>query len=380
MKRIGIVAVTNHNYGSILQTFALQTIVRKLGYTTEIIRYHEPKSCKLRRLKNKEYAISRLKMAYKHFVMAFGKRRQNEDLKQRFIAFKDFIENELSFSKVCTSQNTLTEITKGYKTMLLGSDQVWHPMNLYMDFFTLNFVPLSINKVAYAPSFGVSLLPDTYTEPYRKFISRFDYLSCREESGVRLIKSLTGKKAEWVCDPTILMSGEDWLPYLSSKVRFDCEYVFCYFIGDNPNQRIAVRQFADARGLKVVALLHIDEHIKSDESYADYKPYNVGPKEFLYLVRNAAYIMTDSFHATVFSLLFHKSFYTFDRFENGKGKPTTSRIDSLLSIVELQERKVPMKAPIDYFNSVSAICYEGVDLKMETFRQQSMEYLKNALK
>lgn len=380
MKKIGIVAVTNHNFGSILQTFALQIVVKKLGCNPEIIRYKEPKMRKLKRLKNGEYAASRLKMIYKHFAMAFGSKERKENLRRRFVAFSDFIKKELSFSKVCVNKDALTDISNEYDTILLGSDQVWHPMNLYMDFFTLNFVPLEKNKVAYASSFGVSSLPETYREPYREYISRFNHLSCREEAGVKLIKDLTGKTAQWVCDPTILLTYEDWLPYLSSKVKYNEKYVFCYFIGNNPNQRRSVRQFADEKGLKFVALLHIDEYIKSDEMYADYAPYNVGPAEFLFLIKNAEFVMTDSFHATVFSLQFHKNFFTFNRFENGKGKSTTSRIDSLLSTVNLMKRKVPQGALPTFFEELPKIDYNDVDERMSSFRNSSMEYLKNALK
>ena len=380
MKKIGIVTVTNHNFGSILQTFALQIVVRKMGYDTEIIKYHEPKSKKIFRLRNKEYAVSRLKMLFKYFIMTLRFRKGRNKLKLRFTTFKKFVDKELFFSKACTNKKELTNISKSYGTILLGSDQVWHPMNLYMDFFTLSFVPAEVNKVAYAPSFGVSSLPKSHRKSYKKFISRFNYLSCREESGVKLIKRLTGKNAQWVCDPTILLSSTDWLPYLSDKVKFESKYVFCYFIGDNPSQRLIVKQFASERGLKVIGLLHIDEYIPNDESYTDYAPYDIGPSEFLYLIKNAKYVMTDSFHATVFSLLFHNNFYTFNRFENRRGKPTTSRIDSLLTIVNLSDRKVPNQPSMDYFNQVQKINFDDIDSKLAAFRQSSIEYLKNALK
>lgn len=379
MKEIGLVAVTNHNFGSILQTYALQRTVKNLSLGgVEIIKYKEGLRAKLKRLKNSEYAVSRLKMIQKLFVMKFLHRKQLSRLQERACAFQKFIDQNLSFSRLCTTRQALIEQTNNYDVVMVGSDQVWHPMNLFMDFFTLTFVPNEKRKAAYAPSFGVAKIPHQYEAKYKQYIERIDFVSCREMAGVKLIKKLTGRDVPMVCDPTLLLTAKDWDSCLSDKVSYSEKYVFCYFIGNNPNQRQLVKEYAKEHNCKVVALLHIDEYIPSDEGYADYTPYNVGPAEFLYLVKNAACIMTDSFHATVFSLQFHKPFYTFNRFENGKGNSTSSRIDSLLGTVELMDRKVASKASCAML-SKSDIDYAHVDMLLEKFRESSVEYLKSIL-
>lgn len=195
-------------------------------------------------------------------------------------------------------------------------------------------------------------------------------------TGVKLIKDLTGRDAPMVCDPTLLLTAKDWELYLSNIVDFKEKYIFCYFIGDNPNQRQLAKEYAHKYNCKIVALLHIDEYIASDEGYADYTPYNVGPSEFLYLIKHAECVMTDSFHASVFSLQFHKEFYTFNRFENGKGNSTSSRIDSLLETVELQNRKVINGAKLDMLSD-EKIDYCHVDNLLLKFRETSLEYLKS---
>lgn len=374
-KFIGLVSVTNHNYGSILQTFALQTAVRNMGCDTQIIKYSEGNSAKIWRFRNSEYAINRLKMIYKQLAMRLLYPKHKHLLGERALAFREFIDKELSFSKVYTSLSALGVASKNYDAVLLGSDQVWHPMNLLMNYFTLNFVPDGVKTGAYAPSFGVSSISESYRKPYTDYINRIEYVSCREMAGVKLIKELTGREVPMVCDPTLLLTAQDWDKCLSNKVKIKEKYVFCYFIGNNPNQREVVKEYAKLHGLKVVALLHIDEYIASDENYADYTPYNVGPAEFLYLLKNAECVMTDSFHASVFSLQFHRNFYTFNRFENGNGNSTTSRIDSLLRTANVMDRKVKNGANVsDLVNTT--IDYKDVDERLKHFRASSEAYLK----
>ncbi len=377
-KKIGLVSVTNHNFGSILQTYALQIAVRNMGCDVQIFRYKEQLSVKVKRFRNSEYAISRLKSIYKMFVMNMLHSKQKSMLKQRNLVFQAFINNKLIFSKLCTSKRELSTLCSDYDVVLLGSDQVWHPMNLLMDFFTLTFVPDNIIKGAYAPSFGVSRIPNSYRNAYKRYISRIEYVSSREMAGVKLVKELTGRDVGMVCDPTLLLTAQDWDKCLSDNVKYEDKYIFCYFIGNNPNQRHLVKEYAHKYNYKVVALLHIDEYIASDEGYADYTPYNVGPSEFLYLIKHAECVMTDSFHASVFSLQFHKEFYTFNRFENGKGNSTSSRIDSLLETVDLQDRKVINGANLDMLSN-EKIDYCQVDNLLMKFRETSLEYLKSIL-
>lgn len=381
MKKVGLVTVSNHNYGSLLQSFALQEQVTILGYDVQIIRYREGWVEKLKRLRNKEYFFTRGKTLFD--MVSLRLFRDNEhriNMERRHSAFDDFIKGALSFSCCCNSHKDLSVLAESYDMVLLGSDQVWHPMNLLMDFFTLNFVPDNIKRVAYAPSFGVSTLPNRIKEAYKNYISRFQYLSSREETGVQLIKDLTGRDVEMVCDPTLLLDKDKWINLSGAKKRINEKYVFCYFIGNNPRQRVTVVDFAKHKKLKIVALLHIDEYIASDEQYADITPYDIGPLEFLNLIKNAEYVMTDSFHATVFSLLFHIPFYTFNRFENNRGNSTISRIDNLLALTHTQTRKVSSGLSELQLSQLPEVNFIEVDEIIGDFRNKSLEYLSNALK
>lgn len=372
---------TLNNYGSLLQTYALQEVVRLHGFNPEIILYQEPVWRKLKRMKNIEYAkVSMGKLLLSKLPMP-GSSLDKQKYKERANCFEEFRKSKLNFSETCRSMRDLRELANQYPLVLLGSDQLWQPMNLGMDFFTLSFVPENVIKGAYAASFGVSSIPRKMQDAYKNYIEKFDYVSCRENSGSRIVKELTGRDAPVVCDPTLLMTADEWNLLLSDKVKPDGKYIFCYFLGNNPIQREYVKKMKEELGLTIVALPHIVEFVSSDEAYADYLPYNVGPAEFLYLIKNAEFVCTDSFHASVFSLQFHRQFLVFDRFENGKGNSTTSRIETLLGVVGCQDRLVCNTANFMQINAknLAPINYSGVDGKLKDFRKESMVYLKAIL-
>lgn len=372
-KKIGLIAVTYHNYGSVLQSFALQKKVQCKGFDTEIINYTESKVAKINRCRDFEYLYSRLKMLWKVFKMKFVLRKQMACLSDRHRAYDQFIEKYFNFSKHICRLNQIPDLCENYKLVLLGSDQVWHPMNVYMDFFTMNYVPNHIKKAAYAPSFGVKTIPNKYKSFYRSYLSRINYLSCRENTGVNLIKELVNRDALHVCDPTMLLDSSEWREELRQTPFINGKYIFCYLLGNNPNQRNWVRQLKEKTGYKIVALTHIDEYVKSDNKYADETPYNVGPLDFLNLIDNASYVITDSFHASVFSILFHKQFFVFDRFEQTRGSSTVTRITSLLSVLGLNNRFTNSDQPINVDDVIDN--WAIVEKKLIGFRKQSLDYL-----
>lgn len=378
-KKIGLACATLNNYGSLLQTYALQVVVNKEGINTEIIRYHEPVSRKIKRLKDFEYFKVIVKKVLLNNLPFFGSRADKKKLIGRAKCFDSFREDNLSFSKTCRSHKELTALSLSYNMVLLGSDQLWQPMNLLMDFYTLTFVPKGVIKATYAASFGVSEIPERMEDKYKNFIGEFDYLSCREEAGATLVKELTGREAQVVCDPTLLLTAEDWNLAMPKQIKIDKGYILCYFLGANENHRRLTKEWSKEKGLRIIALPHIVEYVACDEAYADDLQYQVGPSEFLYLIKNASYVFTDSFHASVFSLVFHKQFFVFDRFENHKGRATTSRIETLLNIVSHKERLVRHNASIGDIQKMKDIDFSQTDDRLENFRAHSHKYLKSVL-
>lgn len=172
----------------------------------------------------------------------------------------------------------------------------------------------------------------------------------------------------------MLLMPEEWRVKFVSAAKPKEQYIFCYFIGNNPQQRNAVKAFSKKTGFKITAILHVDEYIAADEDFCDEALYDVTPLDFIKLIDQASYVFTDSFHASVFSILFHKTFWVFDRFENNGHHSTSSRITSLLDMVGLHTRFIHktnnFSANVDTF-----VDYKAVDCKLNEVRTDSLSYL-----
>ena len=156
------------------------------------------------------------------------------------------------------------------------------------------------------------------------------------------------------------------------------KYIFCYFLGNNQKHREFAKKIKELTGYKIVALQHLDEYVKEDVGFADIAPYNVGPGEFLNLIRNAEFVCTDSFHGSVFSTLYRKKFFTFMRFKNTSTMSTNSRITSLLKILGLEDRM--LSGDEDAKKCINMeIDFDTVLSNLEEFRKDSLEFLKKSL-
>ena len=261
----------------------------------------------------------------------------------------------------------------------MGSDQLWLPGNIAADYYTLNFVPESVNTIAYATSFGQSSLPKDSSKLAKVFLQKIKHLSVREESGQKLIADLTGRKVPVVCDPTLLFTGKEWLSIQQKEPIEQGNYIFCYFLGTNPLHRNFVRKLKAETGCEVVILPHIDEYVKEDEECSDKQLYDVDPSAFLNLIRNAKYVCTDSFHCSVFSILYKRNFFTFRRFSDKNKQSTNSRLDTLFHITGITGRLVSGDEDITEVLSRKTD-FETAHRKLAEIRQKSYDYLMNALK
>lgn len=387
MKKVAIVSCYfQKNYGSALQAYATQKILDQIGIDNETIRIegieHEIKKSKykhyLKQLANLDIVIGKLgyiniRLRKKNPFSKLGKLLKCRD--QAFLRFY----SRYHFSKRYESFQTLTEdIGMNFSAVLLGSDQLWLPSNLDADYYTLNWVPDNIHKITYATSFGVSNIPDRYHSLIKQFINRIDCLSVREESGKKIIKEICGREANLVCDPTMLFDASEWMEIQNPEPIIKGKYIFCYFLGDNPEQREFVKKIANLTNCKIVAILHLNVYAKSDNNYADYSPFDIDPGEFLNLIRNAEYVCTDSFHASVFAIIYHKAFFTFRRFKAEYALSTNSRLDTLLSRICLSDRffsgKENVKEVLNY-----EIDFKLVDEKLKEIRETGQNYLKSSL-
>lgn len=386
MKKVGIVSCYfKNNYGSALQAYATKRILDNNGIPNETIKVDDNIDFKKGK---KKYYISQI-LNFNFIKSKFGMIKLkfdkliNKELKQNItIRNKKYDEfrKEFNLSRSCTDYKGLKQLAEEkYSDVIVGSDQLWLPVNVVSNYYTLNWVPEEINKISYSTSFGISNIPKKYKEQYKKFLERINFLSVREESGVKIIKEITNIDAKLVCDPTLLLTKEEW-EEISIKERIITDkYILCYFLGNNIEHRKFAERLKKETGYKIVSLNHADEYVKYSDIFADITPYDVGPKEWINLIKNAEYICTDSFHGTVFSLIFNKIFFDFRRYNEKNKASTNSRLDSLLKIANVSNERIltgkeNVKDVLKY-----KIDYEIVNKNLDKFREDSKKWLLSSI-
>lgn len=388
MKKVAIVSCYfQHNYGSMLQAYATQMALDKLGYENETIDISgfngEIKKAKMlyfaKASLTSDILLSKLGMAKTVLMRKAPGNKYASNSRIRANKFNSFSKKYFRLSPVYNSKAELgRKCEENYSTVLVGSDQLWLPGNIAADYYTLNFVPESINTIAYATSFGQSSLPKDSAEKAKIFLKRIKHISVREESGQKLIKELVNRDVPVVCDPTLLFTGDDWMAIQQVDPIVKGKYIFCYFLGNNPPHREFAKRLREYTGYKIVALTHLDEFVKSDEGYADETPYDIGPADFLNLIRNADYICTDSFHCSVFSILYKKQFFTFRRYARKTASSTNSRLDTLFNMVGISGRV--MNGNEDIQSCIeNEIEYPQVIKELKNVRETGFEFLSGHL-
>lgn len=381
MKKIGLaVCYDTPNYGSQLQVLATIKAVERLGYETEIIRYKKKLTPvfllqSLPRLFNGTFL--RTKIAAKQKQKKIQKdpdiKRNTEIRKRRFRDFANHYFTNLS-EPYWGWEELVKKSSKNYDGFLCGSDQLWLPQNLGSHFYTLEFAPDQKPKIAYATSFGVSEIPEYQRKRTARYLSRFQALSTREISGEKIIKSLTGREAPVVCDPTMLLDTQEWIKLIPDRKVLEKPYVFCYFLGTDESHRKAAEKLKEQTGLPLVSCPFLDNFVEADKKFGDIQLFDMDAADFINLIRHAQYILTDSFHGSIFSILNHKKFLVFDRFRKGKNS-RNSRIESLCGILGLNSRRYQG----DVTAVFSAVDYQKVEDRMDKLRRKSLSYLKKAL-
>ncbi len=388
MKKVAIVSCYfQHNYGSMLQAYATQMALDKLGYENETIDISgfngEIKKAKMlyfaKASLTSDILLSKLGMAKTVLMRKISKNEYASNSHIRAEQFDAFSKKYFRLSHVYNSKAELgSKCEENYSAVLVGSDQLWLPGNIAADYYTLNFVPESVNTIAYATSFGQSSLPKDSAEKAMVFLRKIKHIGVREESGQKLVKELVDRDVPVVCDPTLLFTGDEWMAIQREEPIIKGKYIFCYFLGNNPPHREFVKRLKEKTGYKIVALTHLDEFVKSDEGYADKTPYDIDPADFLNLIRNAEYVCTDSFHCTVFSILYKRPFFTFRRYARKTKSSTNSRLDTLFNLVGISGRIMNGDEDVKRCLSMT-IDFDDAHKQLESVRAASYGYLVKAL-
>lgn len=387
-RKVGGVVIMhpNHNnYGTALQGLATVEIMKSLGYPFRIIRYNKRRSL---------WTIIKTLPGYLRSGVLDTIKIQRRNKKMR-AKHPDYVNNiklrtdkcnafkTKYFEPLCdyyTGWNALVEGSKNYDVVFVGSDQVWSPLSLYAGFYNLMFVDKSVPQFSYSSSFGKSNIMDHQKKGVARFLNKMDAISVREVRGAEIVNELTGRNAKVVADPTLLLNREQWDKLINdSKAVINERYILCYMLGPRSDNRETVTRLGRELGLKVVTFNHMDHYEPADEGFGDIQNYTSDCLDFVKLLSNAEYVVTDSFHCTVFSILFHKKFLTFYRLNPSDKKSTHSRIDSILGLMGLQDHIV--KDTNGIYSSVinKDVDWSLVDKKLDGLRQESMDFLKKAL-
>lgn len=371
MKTIGVLTFhASHNYGSMLQAYALQHVLCNMGYKCEIINFRKEEQKKM------YLPIHKKGPVLQRIVRTLTLFPYLKDCNRKYQLFENFLANDLILSE--KEYSTLQEIENdnlSYDYYITGSDQIWNPV--CWDFDWIYFLPFvkAGRKIAYAPSMGNGYLPDEimykHCSKFHQLINQYDFLSVRETGTLKRVEALTNKEIELVLDPTLLVDVSHWENLISKEPLIKGEYIFLYSPSFNLETFDMVRNIASRMKLKVVISQLYGREITY--KYGEFVKYlSVGPKEFLNLCKNASLVCGNSFHLIVFSILFKTPFWAI----NGMND---NRVCELLLKSGLTYRSITKDNFECVINDSLSLDFEDAIKKLQEERYKSLSFLRRAL-
>ena len=371
-KQVGLMTWYQYeNYGSVLQATALYYTVQKLGFQPKMIQY-VPRG-------NREVVPSNIISYY--IMKVINKLRNYPNIiytsTEKSKLFSEFSKKIFTETTCVKTFPELAGLNDVFDVFICGSDQIWSPLCFDENYF-FPFVEVERKLISYAPSLGISKIENLYIEKkMKKLATRFAYLSCREEQGVQILRSLTGKKVEHVLDPTLLLNKEEWEILTGqdkNKKSIKEAYILCYFLGNPHTYDSFVQQLSEKLQLPFYVIPQYTWQKKEKHAVS----FEIGPSEFLELLKNASFVCTDSFHGTIFSLNFNIPFYALRRFKANEPKNQNSRLESVLKKTSMYNRLVDYKNDIDE-KEILNIDFTEANEVLENEKKHSLNYLRNAL-
>lgn len=286
---------------------------------------------------------------------------------EKFKKFWKLMSYDLHNGKPYRKSN-LNGLNKRYDKFISGSDQIWNCGKLDLDTtYMLDFVTDDSKKFSYASSLGMREIPKKYYLKYKKCLSSFKELSCREQEGADLISELTGRDVIHVLDPVFLLDEEDWikLSKLADEVCIPEKYILVYTLSISEEFINAVKSYAENNDEPVLVISNNNCNGKS-----------TGPLEWLYYFSHADEIFTDSFHGTAFSVIFNKQFSVYIP-DDSFFQDSKARITGLLDDLEIRERIID---DTYCFEELKEIDYDSVNAVLSQLKEKSKSYLDKCLK
>jgi len=368
VKKISLITLQNvPNYGSVLQCYATEQIIKNMGYEVETLNYLPKRMTKLGMLENIKYKNQKLERSI--FLRTIARIIIFPSYLLRFRIFKKFRDKYLNMTKKVYKKysDILSNLPKA-DIYCTGSDQVWNSeWNDEIDkALFLNYVPDNKKRIAYAASFGKIELEASEKDKIKEMLKKYDRISLRESSGVNIVNDLGIKGAVNVVDPTLLLSGNEWRKITSNKYNYE-KYILVYNLNRNKKIDNYAKNLSKKTGLKILYLSYqLHEFYKKGKMVCNPKV-----EDFISLIDNAEYVISDSFHATAFSLNLNTQFIIVY-----PGKFNT-RLQSLLKLLDLENRVAINDSDLRIIEN--KIDYKLVNKKMIKMRDESLNWLKKSL-
>ncbi len=353
--KIGVITwFTGSNYGTNLQAIALQWYLRKQGHNVYIIDYNED----LISYEFQRSFLERLKNQPNKFAMIYANSKFGKEIKIRDKKLSNAIHEKCLLTKKANTVAEFVLLCNEFDLIIVGSDQLWNP-RWYSPIYFVDYDEINTKRIAYSPSLGVNSIPAETASKIQHGLKKFSAISVREAKGAELLKQLTDMIPEVTVDPTLLLNEEDWLSIFPERnKRISSKYVLSVFLTDNFNHWHAAKKYAKMHNLQHVIVPYMGfSYFQKGKICAD-----TDLSKLLDLFRNAEYIITDSFHMTVFSIIHKKNFYVFERFKENLETSTNSRVKNLLKMAKLEDRFISYdsrlindKNDIDYDNSLNSL-------------------------
>lgn len=384
MKKVGIITITRgSNYGNKLQNFAMQELIKSFGFESYTIINDTKVGSSINpfdsidRGKNLLYYLNAIKIkannkfyrndesnCIRHMLWYFKNNKKIIELLQnRQNKFDMFFDSYIKVYKDPINIDTINEkkasLNNYFEFFVCGSDQIWNPF--YPETSDIDFLTFAnTNKrIAISPSIGINSLPKNKVDEYQRRLKGFKKLSIREEQGANILRELINKEVPVLFDPTLLVDRNVWSK-IEKKVILEGDYILVYFLGKLTNKyKKLINNYSKKYNFKIIIL----NNLKNMEFY------DIDPGEFLFLIKNAKFIFTDSFHGCIFSLIYQKEFFVLKRME--KGNSMHSRIDTLLKTTQLEERLYNQE------NKIKPIDYKYVWKCIDKKREMQLNILKS---
>lgn len=371
-----------NNYGAALQGYALYTTLKELSLSPCVVRYKGGEA----RNSQAEYRLFQIKRAIgkKYHMLKDPKPEPlsvdtRSKIEQREKLFLSFSQNNMSFwNEKRVSWQQLRKVYPKCDYYICGSDQIWNPYfkNGYNDpGYFLAFAPDTSIKIAYAPSFGCDDIPETAKKTLPTLLKSFHAISVREQSGIEIVRKYANRTAEHVLDPTLLRTDEQWRKIAKKPGSLPSHYILSYRFAESDKTKIMIDQISYRTGWPVISLpLSV---VAMKDNYNSI--YEAGPQEFIGLIDNASLVCTDSFHATVFSILMKTPVCVFLRESYENGNSMNSRVFSLLKMLQLDSHILTPNANLDDAMDCLREDYVQAHNLLKSQREKSMQFIKNAL-